>query len=360
MPSLQDVLGGVPFLSGYQQQSALNQQQGAQQLQQVGQVMNIQQAMQQQAKQDAAAQREAQYRAEIQGLGPNPTQEQLATIGSRYASPDKLMDIQQKSIDRKTQLEQTASQFAQNLQLRQDELERKREEFNQRATDQKARDEFNQWYKQESLKNQQYLGNLNAQLRMQGLEIQRQGQQLQISRLDQAQNQQRTQKVQQLSTALDKANVPEASAVLAAAEKALNETPELAGFIAGPKGKIPDAMVGLASGNANKIREGRQAFQKLFNITLRDRSGAAVTMPEFERLKAEFGNGLLSTPDQIKTGLQQAKRIIQQHAGSIAAGFGPDALGAYNENARTLGGVEIGGAPSIPDAPPPGAVRRKQ
>lgn len=146
------------------------------------------------------------------------------------------------------------------------------------------------------------------------------------------------QNTQKLGAALDKANLPEADAVLGAVEDAIKKTPELSEFLAGPKSKIPDFAVGMASDKADDIRNGRLAFQKLFNITLKNRSGAAVTIPEFERLKAEFANGAFKTSAQLNSAVNQARNIINKHYASVAAGFDKQTLDAYNENIRGFGG----------------------
>jgi myosin heavy subunit len=153
-------------------------------------------------------------------------------------------------------------------------------------------------------------------------------------------------KVQQLGAALEKANLPEADAVLGAVEDVLTKKPEIAEYLSGPKSLIPDMAVGT------EIATGRQAFQKLFNITLKNRSGAAVTNPELERLKSEFASGAFKTAPQLKSAVEKARTIINQHYASVTAGFGKDALKAYNENIRGLGGrVVLEPASDVSDTP---------
>ncbi len=143
--------------------------------------------------------------------------------------------------------------------------------------------------------------------------------------------------VQKLGGALEKANLPEADSVLGAVEKAL-ENKELASYLSGPKSMLPDLAVPA------DIRNGRQAFQSLFNITLKNRSGAAVTIPEYERLKSEFGTGAFKTPKQLQDAVVRVREVLNKHYASVSAGFGKDALDAYNENIRGFGGrVVIGG-----------------
>lgn len=139
-------------------------------------------------------------------------------------------------------------------------------------------------------------------------------------------------KTQQLQGALEKANLPEADAVLNDVEKALKAAPEVAQYLSGAKSLLPDMMV------PDNVKSARQAFQKLFNITLKNRSGAAVTNQELERLKNEFATGAFKSEKQIRDAVEKARGIINQHYISVASGFGKDALDAYNENIRGFGG----------------------
>ena len=159
-------------------------------------------------------------------------------------------------------------------------------------------------------------------------------------------------KVQQLGTALEKAGLPQSDAVLLDADNAVKTTPELAEYLTGAKSYLPDAMV------PEKVRYGRQAFEKLFNITLKDRSGAAVTNQELERLKKEYARGLWKTPEQIQKGLDQARSVITAHYLGIAAGFGKEALGQYNQNLQEVGGRPVNTSPTqatLPSGIPSGS-----
>ena len=153
----------------------------------------------------------------------------------------------------------------------------------------------------------------------------------------------RAKAVTQLSKGLEQAKLPEANAVLANVETALKAAPDLAGYLTGPKSLLPDMAL------PENIRAGRQALTKLFNIELKNRSGAAVTVPEFERLKDEFGRGVFKTAKQIEGAVAQAREILGTHYRSVAAGFGPEVLQEYNDNLTA-----IGGKPVIDISPPGG------
>lgn len=138
-------------------------------------------------------------------------------------------------------------------------------------------------------------------------------------------------KTRNLQGALEKANLPQADAVLSDVEKAL-EGKGIAAYLASKDSLKPDWMI------PDEAKFARQAFQKLFNITLKDRSGAAVTNQELERLKQEFATGVWKSAKQIENGVEKARGIINRHYASVAAGYGPDALRSYNDNLRSLGG----------------------
>lgn len=121
-------LGSIPGLAGYlggQEQdriaAAAAQQGQLGQLQQVGALQGIL------AKVQAAKQQEA-YRGALQALGPNPTQEGLAGVAAQFGSPDKVMDVQQRSLDRQTTMKVEAAKLVQAHQY-------KLEEIKQRSTD---------------------------------------------------------------------------------------------------------------------------------------------------------------------------------------------------------------------------------
>lgn len=162
--------------------------------------------------------------------------------------------------------------------------------------------------------------------------LKRMGYDLQTERNDRQNQAQLNTQVQRLGGALEKANLPQADAVLADVENEINKNPDVLKLVTGIGEGTPDWMLPKAATDA------RQAFTKLFNITLKDRSGSAVTNQELERLKKEFGSGLFKKPEQLQTAVDKARDIINKHYAAVAAGYGPDALKAYNENLRGFGG----------------------
>jgi hypothetical protein len=252
------------------------------------------------------------------------------------------LDLMNKIDERKARAEQAkqardnqALQIALSFDAKQSALDQQKELALSRAADQKERDAVNAQFKQRDLELRERNAAVMEGLKQQGLDIQR-------IQADAKKEKEVGQGVQQLSKALEKANLPEADATLGAVESALGKTPELAEFISGAYAKVPDiairAVPGIDAAKADEIRAGRQAFNKLFNITLKNRSGSAVTNQELDRLKQEFATGMFKTPKQLADAVAQARNIIQKHYASVSAGYGADVLNAYNKNVKDMGG----------------------
>ena len=82
----------------------------------------------------------------------------------------------------------------------------------------------------------------------------------------------------------------------------------------------------------------KSANAKLRNIVLRDRSGAAVTVPEFDRLKEELAQGNFSTEREYLIALGQLRKQIEEHKGAVFATYRPKAVELYQR--RTEGSVK--------------------
>lgn len=288
-----------------------------------------------------ALRNEKAYREALGGLAGNPTEDQMAQLAVKHGKPEVAAAYAKAKEDRALRVQQAAE----NNQLRRDKLEQDNKLALERITDSRQRAEWEQQYKRDRLALDSQNAGIQQQMRMMGLEIQR-------DRAQQGNEQKTQQNVTKLGTALEKAGLPEIDGVLGAVETALQKVPNLAEYLTGPKSLLPDMAV------PDDIKAGRQALEKLFNITLKNRSGAAVTSQELERLKSEFGRGAFKTPQQIKTAVEQARGVITNHYASIAAGFGKDALQQYNSNAQELGARQIVPTQAAPAAavppPPPG------
>jgi hypothetical protein len=97
----------------------------------------------------------------------------------------------------------------------------------------------------------------------------------------------------------------------------------------GATGMLPSALL------SKEGKELRAAFQSLLNVTLKDRSGAAVTPPEFERLRVELGNFAGATDQDFRDGIRRAKAALQETTRNILAGYPDDAYQSYINNGGT-------------------------
>lgn len=266
----------------------------------------------------------------------------IATAAMQYGKPEIAVNIFNQQETR-----------AARLQERKDQIAAKERELQMRLEDRTLDREMRERLASESNALRQ------QQIALQG-EIARGNQEMQRLRIEmmgdkKAQDQARQdfKTTQALGTAFEKANLPQMASVLDTADK-LTSDPKVLEWVNGPKSSVPDLLA------PKDAVEARQAVQKLFNITLKDRSGAAVTNQELERLKKEFGQGIFKTPEQLRTALGQARNIVENHYRGIAAGFGKDALDKYNQNLEEIGGQVFlrSGKVSAPP-PPPGFVPTK-
>lgn len=84
-------------------------------------------------------------------------------------------------------------------------------------------------------------------------------------------------------------------------------------------------LVGRVSFYSEQARRIDDAMARVFNTELKDRSGAAVTSTELERMKNEFSSGKFQTePEKLKA-LQEYKQLLNEEIGRRAAAF-PEAV----------------------------------
>ena len=93
--------------------------------------------------------------------------------------------------------------------------------------------------------------------------------------------------------------------------------------------------VGRVSFYDNKARDLAGAVGKVFNVTLKDRSGAAVTNTELERLKNEFGQGKYNSEADLVGALQKYKNALNKELKNREAGFRPGVVDTYAERGGT-------------------------
>jgi hypothetical protein len=94
-------------------------------------------------------------------------------------------------------------------------------------------------------------------------------------------------------------------------------------------------------------KEVESTLASLQNIVLKDRSGAAVTVPELERLKKELSTTYYNTDEDLVKSLVRFREIVNQHLTSQLGGFKPEDVSAYVQS----GGVEIKPSPLLAAKP---------
>lgn len=139
--------------------------------------------------------------------------------------------------------------------------------------------------------------------------------------------------VQDYGQFLEKTNIPGA---LSVAQDVLRQLPDAGENIpgyGGVAGKVPTLFVG------DKGKKMRQAVFKMFNIELKDRSGAAVIDSELERLKEEFGSGRWSTEQQLRDGISAYVGRLNEIANNVVSSTNPQYVDEYQRR----GGRDIRG-----------------
>lgn len=137
--------------------------------------------------------------------------------------------------------------------------------------------------------------------------------------------------VNSYSANLEKSGIPNAVSV---GERVLNLLPERGQDVPGygATGMNPEFML------TRPGKDMRQAASQLFNIELRNRSGAAVTDPELNRLKQEFGQGNFATDESLITGINQYITRLKEVARNIDAGVDGGVRSEYvNRGGRDMG-----------------------
>lgn len=146
--------------------------------------------------------------------------------------------------------------------------------------------------------------------------------------LDFKENEALDKRVQQFSSELEQTGIPDMTQTVQQIFSLLPETgQDIPGY--GKTAALPDFILSSSG------KDLRQAIQKLINVKLKNRSGAAVTPPEFERFKKELGEGVLRTDDQLRNGLANAMRALIEQSNNIYAGFSPAARSEYLKRGGT-------------------------
>ena len=89
--------------------------------------------------------------------------------------------------------------------------------------------------------------------------------------------------------------------------------------------------VGRVSFYDEDARAVETAISKVFNTELKDRSGAAVTTPEMERLKIEFASGKFNTEQEMITALKRYKELATQELKNREAAYSSEVKDTYRQ-----------------------------
>lgn len=107
-------------------------------------------------------------------------------------------------------------------------------------------------------------------------------------------------------------------------------------------------LLGRVSGYNDKAQRLQSSAAKVFNTVLKDRSGAAVSNSELERLKTEFGEGKYNTEAQMIDALQRYKRGVNLEMRNREAGFSPEVVQRYSEQGGRTSKSQLRARPSDP------------
>ncbi len=89
--------------------------------------------------------------------------------------------------------------------------------------------------------------------------------------------------------------------------------------------------VGRVSFYDSDARTLSASISKVFNTELKDRSGAAVTTPEMERLKTEFQSGKFNTEEEMIAAIKTYKELAMQELANREAAYSSEVKDTYKE-----------------------------
>ena len=105
--------------------------------------------------------------------------------------------------------------------------------------------------------------------------------------------------------------------------------------------------IGRVSFYNEDARAVETAISKVFNTELKDRSGAAVTTPEMERLKIEFASGKFNTEPEMITALKRYKELATQELKNREAAYPSEVKETYKQRGgQTSDYFNAGSAPT--------------
>ena len=119
--------------------------------------------------------------------------------------------------------------------------------------------------------------------------------------------------------------------------------------------------VGSTTFFSQEARNLDDTMARVFNQTLKLRSGAAVTDNELKRLRAEFSAGKFNTEAEKIKALQDVKRLLKDSFTNAEAKYNPDVAGEYKQRGgMTAEGVVAPGRPGDAQQAAPGLTPDEQ
>lgn len=122
---------------------------------------------------------------------------------------------------------------------------------------------------------------------------------------------------------------------------------------------LPGASVfglGRVTAYNSDARALSNAMEKLFNTTLKDRSGAAVTNTELERLRSEFSQGMFNTEAEMIDAIKRFKAAAFQALQNKEAAYSPEVLDRYQRRGGMTSSVLSPGVRSLKSFGGPGPL----
>lgn len=127
----------------------------------------------------------------------------------------------------------------------------------------------------------------------------------------------------------------------------LDEFDESTGTLKGKKVNLPGSTVpglGRVTFYDSNARNLQSKFARIFNVELKDRSGAAVTNPEMDRMKEEFNSGRFNTEQELIAAVKAYKSAANQEFENREAAFRPQVKERYRSRGGQLTEDFKGGA----------------
>lgn len=122
--------------------------------------------------------------------------------------------------------------------------------------------------------------------------------------------------------------------------------------VGGKEKDLPGVNVpglGRVSAYSSGARDLAKSVARVFNVELKDRSGAAVTNPEMERMKTEFASGKFNTEPELIQAMKEYKGMMNAELVRREAAFKPEVLSEYERRGGVTSRTSAGA--SKPEGP---------